>query len=380
MSVKKVSWLVLVVMLVGLVSACGTPAAPTTQTQATATGQQATATVQQATTAPSQVTQPPVAQAPKYHFIMVSHIGSNDPNMAWLTFAIADFQKRFPEVKIDYVGATQSGIEELVTLARQAIATKPDGIAIPILSTDPLDPVLRDAINSGIPVVAFNISDPRPVGQRIPYLAYVGGAEEQVGIMMANEILTYAKAGTIPQPTGAVCADWDPSHQGLAARCKGFNDTLAAANVKSEVLTISQNQADAVSTMEAYLQGHTDVNVIFAVTAGSGPWAYAAAKDLNLSPDVDTKGVTILSVDESPVSLEGVRLGHLLATHSQGFYLQGFTPFEILYWNKLLGYVPFNDTLTGPILIDKNNIEKWVPFTRNIFGATYDTLAQGQWQ
>ena len=373
MLVKKVSWLVLVVMLVGLLAACGGTTAPTTAPEATTAGEQPT-------TETSQVTQEPVAQAPKYHFVMVSHIGTNDPNMQWLTFAIADFQKRFPEVKIDYVGATQSGIEELVTLARQAIATKPDGIAIPILSTEPLDPVLRDAINSGIPVVAFNISDNRPAGERIPYLAYVGGAEKQVGIMMANEVLKNSAAGTIPTTTGAVCADWDPSHQGLAARCEGFNETLAAANIKSETLTISQNQAEAVSTMESYLQGHTDVNVIFAVTAGSGPWAYAAAKDLNLSPDVDTEGVTILSVDESPVSLEGVRQGHLLATHSQGFYLQGFSPFELLYWNKELGYVPFNDTLTGPILINKDNIEKWVPFTKNIFGDVYDQLAQGQWQ
>jgi simple sugar transport system substrate-binding protein len=327
--------------------------------------------------------QDPTAEAtvvPKYHFVMVSHIGSNDPNMLWLTYAIADFEKRFPEVTIDYVGATQSGIEELVTLTRQAIATKPDGIAIPILASEPLDPVLREAITSGIPVVAFNISDPRPADQRIPYLAYVGGAEEQVGIMLANEVLKDAEAGKIPEPTGAVCADWDPSHQGLAARCKGFNETMAAANVKSETLTISQNQADAVNTMQAYLQGNPDVNVIFAVTAGSGPWAYAAAKDLDLAPDVDMEGVTILSVDESPVSLEGIKGGHLLATHSQGFYLQGFSPFEILYWNKELGYVPFNDTLTGPILINRDNIDKWIPFTRNIFGDTYDKLAQGQWQ
>lgn len=94
---------------------------------------------------------------PKYHFVMVSHIGSTDPNAAWLTFAIADFQKRFPEVKIDYVATTTSNIEEMVTLAKQVIATQPDGIAIPILATDPLDPVLRDAItNQGIPVVALH--------------------------------------------------------------------------------------------------------------------------------------------------------------------------------------------------------------------------------
>jgi simple sugar transport system substrate-binding protein len=135
-----------------------------------------------------------------------------------------------------------------------------------------------------------------------------------------------------------------------------------------------------VNTIEAYLQGHKDVNVIFAVTAGSGPWAWKAAKDLNLNPDIGQKGVTVLSVDESPVTLEGVKQGHLLATHSQGFYLQGYIPFELLYWNKTLGYKPFSDVLTGPIIIDKSNIDNWIPFTKGIFGATYDKLAQGQWQ
>src|SRR5205823_12677553 len=89
---------------------------------------------------------PVTAQAPKYHFVMVSHIGTNDPNELWLTFAIADFQKRYPDVKIDYQATTTSNIEDLVSLAKQVIATKPDGIAIPILATDPLDSVLRDAI------------------------------------------------------------------------------------------------------------------------------------------------------------------------------------------------------------------------------------------
>jgi len=317
---------------------------------------------------------------PKYHFVMVSHIGANDPNQLWLAFAINDFERRYPEVTIDYVGATQSGIEELVTLTRQAIATNPDGIAIPILASEPLDPILRDAINQGIPVVAFNIPDPRPADERIPYLAYVGGDETQVGIQLASKVLASAAAGEIPAPTGAVCADWDPSHQGLAARCRGFTDTLAAADVTTETLTISQNQADAVSQMESYLQGHPDVNVIFAVTAASGPWMWAAANDLNLSPDVDTEGVTVLSVDESPVSLEGVKGGHLLGTHSQGFYLQGYVPFELLYWYHELGYRPFNDVLSGPILIDSTNIDNWIPFTRNIFGDQYDTLASGQWQ
>src|SRR5574341_420420 len=79
------------------------------------------------------------AQDKKYRFLMVSHIGSNDPNMNWLTFAIDDFTARFPEVEIEYISAPNSTVEDLVRMAREALATNPDGIAIPIQSSDALD-------------------------------------------------------------------------------------------------------------------------------------------------------------------------------------------------------------------------------------------------
>jgi len=132
--------------------------------------------------------------------------------------------------------------------------------------------------------------------------------------------------------------------------------------------------------MQSYLLGHESVNVIFAVTAGSGPWMYAAANELDLSPAVDGDGITMVGVDESPVSLEGVKGGFLLATHSQGFYLQGFTPFEILFWNRELGSDPTYDALSGPILIDSSNVDAWIPMTRNVFGDQYDTLSEGAWE
>lgn len=319
----------------------------------------------------------PAAQTGKYHFVMVSHIGSADPNMLWLTFAIDDFQKRFPEVTVDYVSTDEFSVENLVTLLKQTIATQPDGIAVPIVAAEAEGPVLEEAINQGIPVVAFNTI---PGGEKtIPYLTYVGGDLYQDGVVLAQAILDAAAAGTIPAPTQAVCANPDIGHQGLVARCNGWNDTMAAAGVSSEMLDISSDPARQTSVMQSYLVGNPDVNAIFSTTARTGPTVYAAAKELDLSPDVDGEGVTIVSTDESPVSLEGVKAGHILATHSQGFYLQGFTPFEILYWNKLLGYQSFTDTLSGPILIDQSNVDSWIPLTKNAFGAQYETEAQGAW-
>ena len=69
------------------------------------------------------------------------------------------------------------------------------------------------------------------------------------------------------------------------------------------------------------------------------------------------EGVVLVSTDESPVSLEGVAGGYILATHSQGFYLQGFMPFEVLYWNLELGWTPTSNILSGPILVDASNVD-----------------------
>jgi simple sugar transport system substrate-binding protein len=309
---------------------------------------------------------------------MVSHIGSSDPNELWLTFAIKDFMKRFPEVDVKYVATDQFSIEAMTTLLKQTIATKPDGLAVPIVSAEALGPVLSDAIKSGIPVVAVNTIPDGP--KTIPYLTYVGGSDLQTGVMLAQAMLDAAKAGKIPALKAGVCANPDIGHQGLLARCKGWNDTMAKAGVKSEMLDISTDPAREGSVMQSYLNSHKDVNAIFSTTARTGPIIFAAAKDLNLNPGVDMKaGVVMVSTDESPVSLEGVKAGKLLATHSQGFYLQGFTPFEILYWNKELGYIPTSDILSGPILIDSSNVDKWIPLTKNAFGSQYDTLAQGAW-
>jgi simple sugar transport system substrate-binding protein len=323
--------------------------------------------------------QPTAAQTPvKYHFVMVSHIGSSDPNMLWLTFAIKDFMKRFPEVDVKYVATDVFSIEAMTTLLKQTIATKPDGIAIPIVSAEALGPALNDAIKAGIPVVAVNTIPNGP--KTIPYLTFVGGNDLQTGVVLAQAVLDAAKAGKIPAVKAGVCANPDVGHQGLVARCKGWNDTMAAAGVKSEMLDISSDPAKETSVMQSYLNSHKDVNAIFSTTARTGPIIFAAAKDLNLNPGTDMKaGVVMVSTDESPVSLEGIKAGKLLATHSQGFYLQGFNPFEILYWNKELGYRPTSDILSGPILIDASNVNAWIPLTKNAFGSQYDTLAQGAW-
>ncbi len=314
---------------------------------------------------------------PTYRFVMVSHIGAADPNFLWLDYASAEFEQRFPEVDTEYVATDVFSVENLVTLFRQTIATAPDGIAVPIISAEALGPVIDEANAAGIPVVAFNTV---PSGEKTTdYLTYVGGDDFITGEVLAQAILDAAAAGTIPAVTQAVCMNPDIGHGGLLARCNGFNGVMEAAGIASEMLDITSDPARETSIIQSYMVGNPDVNAIFSTTARTGPVIFAAAEEMGLSPAVDMEGVVIVSTDESPVSLEGVAGGYILATHSQGFYLQGFTPFEVLYWNLELGWTPTSNILSGPILVDASNVDAWVPLTRNAFEDDYDTLSQGAW-
>ncbi|MER8885553.1 sugar ABC transporter substrate-binding protein [Mesorhizobium sp. M0816] len=309
----------------------------------------------------------------QYRFVMVSHIGSNDPNMNWLTLSLKEFEKKYPNVKTEYISTNNYSVQEHVRLLEQAIATHPDGIAVPIVSSDAFEGPLRKAIDEGIPVVAFNIPDSRPAGERIPYLTYVGGDEYLTGKKLGEYAIEQAKEAKIPQPKHVVCASHDSAHQGLKARCKGMKDAMAAVGAKFDELFIGAEPAGARNALQSFLQANPDTNYIFTVAGWSAPWAWSVANEMKLDPDVDDKGMTILTVDEGPVSIEGVRAGHLLATNSQGFWLQGYEPMEWLYWNKKFGYAPQSGILTGPVIINKDNADQWAKQVRAVFGdKAYD--------
>lgn len=308
------------------------------------------------------------AQGDNYRFVMVSHIGSNDPNMNWLTTSMKTFNEKYPGVKTEYLSTNEYSLQSFIAILNQAIATRPDGIAVPILKSEALQPILDKAIDSGIPVVAFNISDTRPADQRIRYLTYVGGDEYLTGLKLGEYVIEQANAGKIPKPTKMMCANHDATHQGLKLRCQGMTDAMKKIGVSVDELVIGADPARARSAMQSYLSTNKDVNYIFTLGTLSCPWAYSVAEEMGLKPKLADKGMTIVSVDDSPNSLEGIKDGKILASHSQGFWLQGYLPMEILYFNKKMGMHPLTDVITGPIVINADNVDQWIKFVKNVIG------------
>jgi simple sugar transport system substrate-binding protein len=304
-------------------------------------------------------------------YLFVSHMGSHDSNSIWFDLALKAFHERYPNVEAEYLSTNEYSTQKYVQLIEQAISTKPDGLVVTITNAAALDRVLRQAISQGIPVIAFNTPDLRDPAARIPYLTYVGTDYYLDGKKAGEHALAHAKAGEIPMPKQVLCVNADATHGGLVARCEGMTNAMKASGITTITVATDWDPTRAANILSTYLARNPDVNYIYAVTSYLGPTARNVCKKMGLHPDLGDKGhnVTIIGVDDDPVSLSGVKAGYLLSTVSQEFWLQGYVPLQWLNWYREYGYTPEGDILTGPVMIDKTNVDHWITLVQGVIGA-----------
>ncbi|HEX3445035.1 MAG TPA: hypothetical protein VHS80_09985, partial [Chthoniobacterales bacterium] len=59
------------------------------------------------------------AQGDHYRFVMVSHIGSNDPNMNWLTTSMKTFEEKYSDAKAEYLSTNEYSLQNFITILNQ---------------------------------------------------------------------------------------------------------------------------------------------------------------------------------------------------------------------------------------------------------------------
>jgi len=302
----------------------------------------------------------------EYEFHFISHIGPADPNMKWLTDSGEAFMKRYPEVVVKYFAPEEFDIKKQLELLRTSIAAKPDGLIVPITDPTALEKDLKEAIAAGIPVVASNIADPRKPPEKIPYLAYVGGDEYLTGYLTAKRTLELH-----PEIRCTVHAIPHVGHVGHEMRGQGWQDAMKEALGEKYThykLAIGEDATKAMEILTSFLEAHPEVDSAYPTAGWASPWVYNVATKLG-------RKLVISTVDESPVSIEGILRGIITCTHSQGFWLQNYYPPLILYLYCKYGFIPRSDFITGPIIIDKTNAEYWKKLVMSIFGSeTYEKL------
>jgi len=241
-------------------------------------------------------------------------------------------------------------IEKLVDLMNSAVAARPDGIIATITDPSSVQVPLRRAIQSGIPVIAVNTADPRSAPEKIPYLFYVGADNRLAGQRVAERFLRSKTPKRVAVPIH------EAGNIGLETRYKGVEDVLSARHIPLDKFEIvGANPTESEATLRGYFTSHPDTDGI--VTLGP----LAVSPTLKVLGDMRLFGrVTYLTFDLTQGILDAVQSDKILATVGQQQYLQGYLPVELLWFYVRFRFALAADVLTGPVVIDKSNIDKFV--------------------
>lgn len=284
-------------------------------------------------------------------FRIVSHGGIGNP--FWIV-VIKGMEEECARIGADceWLSDPVDNIDDMAGYCDDALAANPDGLGI----TVPNPEVIRDCVNraadAGIPVIVLNTADPNAgTPDALPTMFYIGANEFTGGVSNANRVLAAAAADGV-EITGAVCPIQEVGHSGLEARCAGVRSVLEEAGIPLHGLTINNDVPASAGTLCDFFAANPEVNAAFML--GPNP---SSSLNLCLQESGRMPGdIYATTHDTSAEIYEMIKDGYLLQAIDQQPYLQGSETIHWLYLNLLAGLAPGGDILTGPGVIDADNI------------------------
>src|ERR1035437_1600878 len=239
----------------------------------------------------------------------------------------------------------------MITQFQQAVATKPDGIAVMGHPGDAsFDSLISDAIKQGIYITVMNTE--LPLAESAHGLGYTGAVLHDAGAALANEAI---KRGNLK--SGDEVFVWGLAAQpGRGERTKGITDALTAAGMKVDYLEIdSATNADpnaGTAAFTGFAASHPNIKAMFIDHGNLTPAIPTFMKAANLAAGK----VFAAGFDMSPSTVQGIKDGYVSLVIDQQEYLQGFFGVEQLCMEKKFGFGGLFIN-TGAGFVDKTNID-----------------------
>jgi simple sugar transport system substrate-binding protein len=227
----------------------------------------------------------------------------------------------------------------------EAVAARPDGIALTVSDPVMLHEAISRAIASGIPVIAYN-AGAGPIKDNLSYLTYLGMDDNQAGYLAAFRLIKEgARAG--------VCIIHAPDLIALQNRCNGF---LKAFKENGMVATILNSHMDAdlaINDISQFAMAHPDVNAYLTTGPASALPFYAYLQSSARKPGEILHGTFDLGAEIST----NIESGNTLFAIDQQPYLQGYAAVMWLTLIKRYGFKPASPVIaTGPRFVEKGNL------------------------
>jgi len=227
-------------------------------------------------------------------------------------------------------------------LIQSAIDSKVDGIALTLPDPPALMPVVKKAIAAGIPVIAFNagITSFEDSGA----LAYFGSDESVAG-------QTAGERATTDGAKHVLCVIQAQGQVQLEARCDGVQRGFKGGKY-DKIYVNGQDLPSVQTTIGAKLQQDKSIDLVVTLGAPIALASIQSIKSANSQAKVGT-------FDFNPQIPPQIESGALQWAIDQQPFLQGYSAVDGLWLYKTNGNVLGGGkaTLTGPYLVDKNNVK-----------------------
>ncbi len=296
------------------------------------------------------------ASHPKYHFVMDNHVTTNSFFTATI-YGCQDFCA-LTGCSFTWTGSTDSVVSEMVSAMDSAIASKANGIGVPLIDNTAFDTPTNQALNAGIPVIAYN-ADVAPgfVNNR---QAYVGQSNLTAGAAVATSILAH---GVPHLSKGDLVAGViaTPGTGNIQPRIDGASPVFKAAGIDFvEVGTSATEGAPEYNAIASWYAGHKDVKFMMTVDSGDSNAAAEFIVNEKLKGKVGGSGW-----DTGLPVMDAIKSGSLLQTVDQQAYLQGFdTLMQLFLFNISGGLMKPTDTDTGTAIVVKATVSPYLGLTR----------------
>ncbi|HEU4514142.1 MAG TPA: substrate-binding domain-containing protein [Nocardioidaceae bacterium] len=286
------------------------------------------------------------ADTPPMTVAMVTHAPAGDT--FWdMVRSGAEVAAAKDNVELRYAGDADASNQ--ATLLQNAIDSGVDGIAVTLTNPEAMAGAMARAEAAGIPVVVLNsgLDDWEELGA----LSFFGLDIEASGVMSGAQL---AEAGG----TKGLCVIQEQGSVVLEALCDGAIEAFTTGPMEKLYVT-GTDLPSVQSTLGAKLQQDPSIDSIVTLNAPIGLAAVAAEADAGTTTEITT-----LNLSED--LLQPIEAGDILAVIDQQGWLQGYEAVDALWlYNtnaNILG--SGQPVLTGPTLINQENIDTVAPYVR----------------
>ncbi|BBL79208.1 sugar ABC transporter substrate-binding protein [Rubrobacter xylanophilus] len=272
---------------------------------------------------------------------MPTHMIPPDPNTAIMQNG-AEQAARDMGVDVQFRGPDNFDIPEIQRIFEAAVAAEPDGIAATLPDADALGPIIRRAVEQGIPVVLFNagLDHYKELGA----LTYYGQTEYEAGVEAGKRM---SREGV----DNLLVINHQQGQLTLETRYEGCRDGLGGT-----VKQIAVDGSDPTATrngIETALRQNPDANGMITLGPGVAEQAMRAIRSAGRQDSVK-----LATFDISKPVLRAVQDGRILFAIDQQMFLQTYLSAVTLATYILWRLSPVSAAPTGPSFVTADNAEE----------------------